>query len=83
MIMKPEKIACMNVFGEHLCTWSGRRAQDQTLRWRVFALSSYVDASTSHAILSFGVLFTDILCEKAECNDALSAGCPWCMGSDQ
>jgi hypothetical protein len=30
----------MNVFGEHLCTWSDRRAQDQTLRWQAFASSS-------------------------------------------
>jgi hypothetical protein len=39
MIMEPEKIARMNVFGEYLHAWSGRRAQDQTLRWRAFALS--------------------------------------------
>jgi hypothetical protein len=40
-IMKPEKIACINVFGEHLHAWSGRRAQDQTLRWRACVAPSY------------------------------------------
>jgi hypothetical protein len=38
--MKPEKIARMNVFGEHLYAWSGRRAQDQTLRLRAYAPSA-------------------------------------------
>jgi hypothetical protein len=40
MIMKPEKITRMNVFGEHVHAWSDRQAQDQTLRWRAFAPSS-------------------------------------------
>jgi hypothetical protein len=50
MIMKPEKIARMNVFGEHLCTWSGRRAQDQTLRWRACAPASSIFPSSIDAM---------------------------------
>jgi hypothetical protein len=42
MIMKPEKISRMNVFGEHFYAWSGRRAQDQTLRLRACAPSSSI-----------------------------------------
>jgi hypothetical protein len=42
MIMKPEKISRMNVFGEHLHAWSDRRAQDQTLRFRAYAPSSSI-----------------------------------------
>jgi hypothetical protein len=35
----------MNVFGEHLHAWSGRRAQDQTLRWQAFARYSGIYCS--------------------------------------
>jgi hypothetical protein len=47
MTMKPEKIARMNLFGEHLHAWSGRQAQDQTLRCP--ALMPYSGMYCSHS----------------------------------